>query len=847
MKKFLFGLAILCSIFFMVNVSAEENTIFIESLTIEDKSDNVILNEETTIDGNTIKSNLSFKDKNDYIIYKLILKNNSDKTYSIENILDDNQNKAFLYTYQFDDKEFKSNEEKVVYLTIKYDEISADSELDENNTYHLESTNKITIQLKEVSYNSIINVNPPTIRNSIGLIVFILIGILIFNSSFVSKKKKKLLFFIIGILSLMNISKASAEADFIKVELILTNKFDVPINFLENNWNSRISENYTKISVTKDKAIPDEAADVSEKQDGSIKAWIDGDTVYIASNYKIYTPRNSTSLFSKKSNVMDIKFGEDSISSRFSTDLSYMFSGLSLLEELDTSWFDTLNVTNMRSMFYNCASLKELNLGSFDTSKVIDIEFIFEGMDSLKEIIVPKVLPASDISFNLPVEFKDSFETKYMNFNNTITPKTKLILNSESCYLVSGKSFNNKIKNLAGDSSPTYNSANTTITTIKRTNTRPNVDQMTDDNIISTNKEVPVYAWFDNGTIYYYSDIESPLLNPNCSYMFSNLRNLQTIELNTLDFINVTNMSYMFYYAGYNLTTWSVDLSNWNTSNVSDMSYIFNYAGYKSQVWDIGNISNWNTSKVTNMSSMFDYAGYSVTTWSIDLSNWNTSNVRNMNSMFYYAGYNATEWNVGDLSNWNTSKVTNMSNMFNCAGYNAAIFDIGNLSDWNTLNVASTNRMFYQAGRNATEWIIGDLSNWDTSNITNMSSMFCYAGFKVATFDIGNLSNWNTSKVTNMSNMFNCAGYNATTWNSIGTLKVYASNIQNMFSSCSNGKANLKIYSDPSSYNNAFNNAATKNGSAITVDYTSSVTNIDNIIATKSSNSNVLKGNLITD
>ena len=80
MKKFLFRLAILCSIFFMVNVSAEESVISIESLMIEDKSDNVILNKEMTIDGNSIKSNLSFKDKNDYIIYKLILKNNSDPT-----------------------------------------------------------------------------------------------------------------------------------------------------------------------------------------------------------------------------------------------------------------------------------------------------------------------------------------------------------------------------------------------------------------------------------------------------------------------------------------------------------------------------------------------------------------------------------------------------------------------------------------------------------------------------------------------------------------------------------------------------------------------------------------------
>ena len=113
MKKIFLSLVILCSIFFMVNVSAEENTISIESLTIEEKSDGVVLNEETELDGNNIKSNLLFQDTKDYIIYKLVLKNNSDKTYSIESIIDDNEIEYFKYTYQFDDKEFKSNEEKV--------------------------------------------------------------------------------------------------------------------------------------------------------------------------------------------------------------------------------------------------------------------------------------------------------------------------------------------------------------------------------------------------------------------------------------------------------------------------------------------------------------------------------------------------------------------------------------------------------------------------------------------------------------------------------------------------------------------------------------------------------------
>jgi hypothetical protein len=93
-----------------------------------------------------------------------------------------------------------------------------------------------------------------------------------------------------------------------------------------------------------------------------------------------------------------------------------------------------------------------------------------------------------------------------------------------------------------------------------------------------------------------------------------------------------------------------------------------------------------------------------------------------------------------------------------------------------------------------------------------------------------------------MDNMFLEAGKNATTWNSIGTLKVYTTNITSIFYGCKNAKATLNIYSNPTYYANAFSAAATKTGSLITVNYSNTTTNIDRIVATKSSNSNVVKG-----
>ena len=309
----------------------------------------------------------------------------------------------------------------------------------------------------------------------------------------------------------------------------------------------------------------------------------------------------------------------------------------------------------------------------------------------------------------------------------------------------------------------------------------------------------------------------TPLSNQN-AYVFSsnsqpwNSQKTSVTSVEVGQHIEPTNTQYWF----YGLRNMQAgDFTNLDTSKVTNMYYMFFNAGSSATTWSIGDLSNWDTSKVTSMSSMFSDAGHNATTFQLDLSNWDTSSVTTMSSMFSDAGYSATTWNIGNLSSWNTSKVTSMYEMFRSTGHNATTFQL-------------------------------NLSNWDTSNVTSMDRMFYQAGYSSATFNIGNLSSWNTSKVTNMRSMFDSAGHNATTWNSIGTLKVYATNIYQMFYGCSKAKATLNIYSNPASgnsgYDRAFTSAATDSSALITVNYSSATTNIDDIIATKSSNSNVVKG-----
>ncbi len=225
------------------------------------------------------------------------------------------------------------------------------------------------------------------------------------------------------------------------------------------------------------------------------------------------------------------------------------------------------------------------------------------------------------------------------------------------------------------------------------------------------------------------------------------------------------------------------------------------------------NMKYLDTSNVTDMTEMFYGTGYTEKPlFKMEgLETWDTSKVESMKGLFRYLGRSCDEWEIKGINNWDTSSVTDMSYMFDRAAYLSKSFNI-------------------------------NVSNWNVSNVVTMESMFESAGLSAKYFSIGNLSNWNTSKVTDMDDMFNSAGCYATTWNDIGTLKVYADSVDSFISAIHGAKATINIYSNPTIYYNAFRGTATTQNAIVTVNYSSTTTNIDNIIGTALLESNIVKG-----
>ena len=292
---------------------------------------------------------------------------------------------------------------------------------------------------------------------------------------------------------------------------------------------------------------------------------------------------------------------------------------------------------------------------------------------------------------------------------------------------------------------------------------------------------------------------EAPIFAPsNCYGMFTSFKNLVNINFNNnFNTSKVESMEDMFPWCS-SLT--SLDLSSFNTSKVRYMGDMFHYCKSLMNL----DLSSFNTSNVTKMSGMFD--GCSSLT-SLDLSSFNTSKATDMSGMFR----DCSSLTSLDLSSFNTSKVTAIGMFKGCSSLTSL-----DLSSFNTSKVTDMSGMF----RDCSSLTSLDLSSFNTSKVTNMTGMFSGCS-SLTSLD---LSNFNTSSVTKYS--------------------AYSQESNGMFYNCSKLITTINIMNaNVTNYTGMFSGAATDPNAQITVNYIAAAsTLVDNMIATKSSNSNVVRG-----
>jgi surface protein len=292
------------------------------------------------------------------------------------------------------------------------------------------------------------------------------------------------------------------------------------------------------------------------------------------------------------------------------TSLASCFEGAVQFNENISMW-DTKNATNMSSMFKNATTFNQ-NIRNWNVSNVLIYNDFATGATAF--------LPQNQPVFQLQANFVYSF----------IYTGLETVNYADYLPIING---NNSFTNLTTriESSPS--------------------------------KEITVYITFDsftdNGTTMdglSFNNVHEFYGQNNCSLV--NILKFGGIPLSRggFQFFSVTNIVLTATDSPQILpntlltgfianTNFNTPINNWALTNVTNMSFMFWYALAFNQDISLLNVSN-----VTNMESMFDGA----LVFNVNISGWNTSNVTNMKRMFY----NATAFNR-DLSTWNVSNVTN--------------------------------------------------------------------------------------------------------------------------------------------------------------------------------------------
>ena len=159
----------------------------------------------------------------------------------------------------------------------------------------------------------------------------------------------------------------------------------------------------------------------------------DIEVVYNLVNYYKRIPNYATITTLPEENAQYIKEALPNVN-----DCRYMMGnindGCKALTSIDTTGWDTSNITDMNSMFWNCTALTNLDVSKFNTSNVYDMKSMFYGCNSLTILDISNwdTINVGDISYmfdycNSLTTIKGVIDMKYCtSYDNMFYNCTKL-------------------------------------------------------------------------------------------------------------------------------------------------------------------------------------------------------------------------------------------------------------------------------------------------------------------------------------------------------------------------------------------------------------------------------------
>ena len=292
----------------------------------------------------------------------------------------------------------------------------------------------------------------------------------------------------------------------------------------------------------------------------------------------------------------------------------------------------------------------------------------------------------------------------------------------------------------------------------------------------------------------------------------------------------------------------SVDLSSFDTSNVKSLNDTF--AGINGDI-ELIDIEYLDTSNVIDFTAVFaSFRRGATSPINLDLTKWDTSKAASVTYAFIYLGQNSTSTIDLNISGWDLRGVNDINFTFRSLGQNGNIVHLNTANiKLNPTKITDFEGVFYYVGAESHETIL-DVTGLDTSGVTTLMGAFSEFGSNtrngpvdttpgVVSKIIG-LNTWDLRNCTSVQSMFTYDSFL-----DFGTINIYATNTNTMFAGNSYAKGTVNIYANPTSYAVMFVQTLNDENHKILVNYTSAVTSIDDILATKGDNDYIIRGSLL--
>ena len=410
------------------------------------------------------------------------------------------------------------------------------------------------------------------------------------------------------------------------------------------------------------------------------------------------------------------------------------------LKHVDLSHVDTNGVTNMNGLFYGNNDLQSVNFSGCDLSNVTDTSNMFAYADwNIKHVNL-------DNTKGVTREILDEYvnAAKHTNKTNLDLSGINLSPNVTSLHGLFANMSNLESVNLSGldishitdmggmfsgDSNlESLDLSGLDLSKVTNTDMFDRVGGKIKSVNITNTKSIPrsildVYlkALSNAGTTTI--DLRGINLSPSITSfnnLFSNMPNLESVNLSGLDTSHITDMGGMF---SNDTSLKSVNLSGLNLEKVKDLSKMFCSANNLENV----DFSNTKFAPDPNTNSMFAWADGNIK--SVNLKN--AKNVTDYILRIYARAIKNSNATTADLSDINLSpNVTSLngllSNMPELKNVNLSGLDISHITDMGGMFSGDSNLESL------------DLSGLDLSKVTNTDNMFDRVGGKIKSVNITN-------------------------------------------------------------------------------------------------------------